>query len=312
MERQANYTMVGLLSLVLIAGLLAFSLWLARITFNQEYVEYDVVFMGPVSGLSQGGEVQFNGIKVGEVTHLDLDKLDPRKVIARIRITASVPVRSNSFGTLEPMGITGVNFVQISSGTVDLPLLKSVTPPDLIPVIKTQNSTITDLVQGGGTVLTRTIETLDRVNAALSEQNVKQFSQTLAHINSVTSELDRRKVIIADADRAILALAKTAEDVSALSQASQSLVSEDGRNTLTRLSAAADELKAAAQDARGTLAKFDQPSADLTNTVLPQLSSTITTLQSSAMSLDRLVIEIERNPQSLLSKAPAKEHEVSK
>jgi phospholipid/cholesterol/gamma-HCH transport system substrate-binding protein len=43
---------------------------------------------------------------------------------------------------------------------------------------------------------------------------------------------------------------------------------------------------------------------------LPQLTSAISSLRQTAESLDRLVAEIEQNPQSLVAKTPAKEVQV--
>ena len=74
MEKEANYALVGLSTLILFAGLVIFVIWLARISLNRDYDTYDIVFQGPVRGLSQGGEVHFNGIKVGEVTKIQLAK----------------------------------------------------------------------------------------------------------------------------------------------------------------------------------------------------------------------------------------------
>ena len=65
MEKNANYALVGLSTLILSIGLVIFVVWLARLQFAHEYDLYDVVFQGPVRGLNQGGEVHFNGIKVG-------------------------------------------------------------------------------------------------------------------------------------------------------------------------------------------------------------------------------------------------------
>jgi phospholipid/cholesterol/gamma-HCH transport system substrate-binding protein len=65
MEKDANYALVGLSTLILFIGMVIFAVWLARISFSREYDIYDIVFQGPVRGLSQGGEVHFNGIKVG-------------------------------------------------------------------------------------------------------------------------------------------------------------------------------------------------------------------------------------------------------
>ena len=73
MERDAHYAAVGIATVALLAALAVFTIWLARLQFNNDYDVYDIVFYGPVRGLSEGGEVHFNGIRVGEVTDLNLD-----------------------------------------------------------------------------------------------------------------------------------------------------------------------------------------------------------------------------------------------
>lgn len=84
MERNANYFLVGLISLILLILAAVFVTWLARVQFAQDYAVYDISFVGPVRGLTEGGEVHFNGIKVGEVTKISLDPKDPKRVIARV------------------------------------------------------------------------------------------------------------------------------------------------------------------------------------------------------------------------------------
>ena len=66
MERRANYALVGAVTLGLFVGLVAFVVWLAGFSFTKHFDIYDVLFVGPVRGISEGGEVHFNGIKVGE------------------------------------------------------------------------------------------------------------------------------------------------------------------------------------------------------------------------------------------------------
>ena len=161
---------------------------------------------GPVRGLTEGGEVHFNGIKVGEVTKIALDKTNPNNVIARARVTEDVPIRIDSYATLEPQGITGLNYVQITAGTSTRQLLKDYADrsanrlsSSCIPLLRSQRSAISDLLEGGGTVLTRTIEALDRVNRVLSDQNIKTFSAALSDTQAVTAELRERKSIVADA-----------------------------------------------------------------------------------------------------------------
>jgi energy-coupling factor transporter ATP-binding protein EcfA2 len=47
MERNANYALVGAVTLILFMGLVVFVVWLAKLQFNQEYDLYDILFRGP-------------------------------------------------------------------------------------------------------------------------------------------------------------------------------------------------------------------------------------------------------------------------
>ena len=310
MERNANYALVGAAALALFVGLVVFAVWLAKVSFNRDYDVYDILFVGPVRGLSQGGEVHFNGIKVGEVTRIELDKTDPGRVIARARVTSDVPIKTDSYATLEPQGITGVNYVQITAGSPTKALLKDTVRKGRVPVLRSQRSALSDLLEGGGTVLTRTIKALDRVNRVLSDKNIKTFGAALGDVQAVTGELRERKTIIADAQAALQSIDATAQSITALSKSANGLVDGDGKRTLKELGDAVAELKGAAKDARGMVGKLQGPTSDFATTGLPQLSSAIVTLQSTAESLDRLVADIEQNPRGVVSKAPAKEVEV--
>jgi phospholipid/cholesterol/gamma-HCH transport system substrate-binding protein len=318
MEKNANYALVGLSSLILFVGLVIFVVWLARISFSHEYDLYDIVFEGPVRGLSQGGEVHFNGIKVGEVTRIALDRTNPSRVIARASVTSDVPIRVDSFATLEPQGITGVNYIQITAGTPSKPLLKVVEKAkcqstglsECIPILKSQRSALSDLLEGGGTVLTRTIEALDRVNRVLSDQNIKTFSATLSDAQAVSAELRERKEIIGDAQKLIQDLDTATQHADGILTSTKGLIDGDGKRSLKSIADAADEAKGAAHDLRGVIDKLQGPTSDFANTGLPQITASVVQLQRAAEALERLVNEIQRSPTGALGKPAAEEVKV--
>ena len=310
MERNANYALVGFASLALFVGMVVFIVWLARVQFAHEYSLYDISFLGPVRGLSEGGEVHFNGIKVGEVSKIALDDKDPKRVVARIRVTSNVPIRQDSYATLEPQGITGVNYIQITAGTTAKPLLKDVTPRGRIPIIQSRSSALSDLLEGSGTVLNATVEALNRVNRVLSDDNIKSMTTTLHDVQAVTAELRKRKEMLADADAAIKSIDQTAQSIKQLSDSSNTLVNGDGKRTLREAAEAAAQIKAAAVDTRAMIAKLQGPTTDFATTGLPQLTSAVATLQQAADSLNRLVSEAEQSPRNLIAKPAAKEVEV--
>ena len=310
MERNANYALVGFASLMLFIGLIVFGVWLARLQFHKEYQLYDILFTGPVRGLSEGGEVHFNGIKVGEVVKIALDKADPAKVVARARITSDVPIRTDSYATLEPQGITGVNYVDITAGANNRPLLKDTVPFGAVPVLKTRAGALSSLLEGSGTVLNATVEALNRVNRVLSDDNIKSLNVTLQNIQTVTTEIRNQKQLLVDADKTLKSIDQTSQSIRQLSDSSTQLVNGDGKRTLHDLADAAEQVKAATEDARNLVARLDGPTTSFATTGLPQLTSAISSLRQTAESLDRLVAEIEQNPQALVSKTPAKEVQV--
>jgi len=310
MERNANYALVGFISLGLFIGLVVFVVWLARISFSDTYTTYEVVFMGPIAGLSDGGEVHFNGIKVGEVSKIALDKDDPRKVVAIVRITSDVPIRTDSYATLEPLGITGVTYIQITAGTTGKPLLKSVTPQGQFPIIGSRASALSGLLEGGGTVLNAAVDTLNRVNRVLSDDNIKSVTATMHNVQDITAEIRKRKELIADADQSIKDIDQTALSIKQLSDSSNDLVNNDAKRTLKNASEAADQIKAAAADARALVDKLQGPTADFATNGLPQLTAAVASLQKAADSLNRLAIEAQENPQGLLNKPKPREVEV--
>ena len=310
MERNANYALVGFASLMLFIGLIVFGVWLARLQFHKDYNLYDILFEGPVRGISEGGEVHFNGIKVGDVIKIALDKKDPAKVIARARITSDVPIRTDSYATLEPQGITGVNYVQITAGSNNRPLLKDTVPFGAVPILKSKNSALSNLLEGSGTVLNATVEALNRVNRILSDDNIKNLNKTLDNVQAVTAEVRNQKQLLADIDQTVKSLDQTSQSIKQLADSSNTLVNGDGKRTLHELADAAEQVKAATSEARGMVARLDGPTTSFATTGLPQLTSAITALRQTAESLDRLVSEIEQNPQALVSKTPAKEVQV--
>lgn len=310
MERNAHYALVGFMSLLLTVAAVVFVFWLARFQFSKQYDVYDVDFKGPVRGLSSGGQVFFNGIRVGEVTKLSLDKADPNRVVARIQTSSDAPIRVDSTATLEPLGITGVNYIEVNAGTVSKPLLKDATPPGVIPVIGTKTGALEALLSGGGDVLTRAVEALDRVNKVLSDKNINNLSGSLADIHEVTTELKSHKQMLADLDETIKSANESIKKIGRLSDSMNDLANGDAKRTLENLNAAAGEIKETATGIRATVDKLQGPTTDFATSGLPRISQAIVSLQQAAESLNRVVQEIEANPQGVLSKAPAKERQV--
>jgi phospholipid/cholesterol/gamma-HCH transport system substrate-binding protein len=323
MERNANYALVGLASTLLFLGLVVFVIWLARLQSADDFDQYDIVFTEPVRGLSEGGFVFFNGIRVGEVTDIKLDQANPNRVVTRVRLDGETPVRVDSRAQLEPQGITGVNYIQISAGSPKQPLLVPERRNE-IPVIRSTPSAFAGLLEGGGTVLQRTVDALDRVNLLLSDQNLRGISGTVNDVNSLSGELAANRAIIGESRLALadtrlairqatLALEgvdETTTDVQRLIADSRGLVNGDAKAALADVAEATEEIKAATREVRLSVQQIAEPTTEFARTGLPQISAAVVSLQEAADSVERLTNQINQSPSGLLTRRSARELEV--
>jgi len=310
MERDAHYAAVGIATVALLAALAVFTIWLARLQFNNDYDVYDIVFYGPVRGLSEGGEVHFNGIRVGEVTDLNLDPNKGDQVIARIRVDATTPVRVTSRAQLEPQGITGLNYIQITAGNPNSAILKTQYPDNIVPVIQSQPSPIAELLSGSGTVLAQTVDALNRINRVLSDDNVRSFSTSLKNIESLTTELEARKGMLEQLEQALTRANSAVAEYEQLAISTRRVVEGDGQRAVANVNAAAEEAREAVASINRSATSLERPLGDFATTGLPQLQQSIQQLDEATRSLQSLIDDVRASPREFISRPQSREMEV--
>lgn len=265
METRANHVLIGLFALIVSISGVLFALWAAKYASEKSFKEYDVVFIEAVTGLSNGSVVQYNGITVGEVRKLSLDRKDPNKVIARIRVEADTPVKIDTKAKLAFVGLTGVAQIQFSGGMVSSPDLKPEEGQD-VAVIVAEESAIAKLLNSTEDITTTAADVLLRLNKMLSQENVDHITQTLAHLEAVTGTLDQ------------------------------------GRGDLRELLSNA---RAASQKLDSTLAKTDRVMGKLDEGLIAQLPALVAKLDKSLTNIESLTRNadglIGENRQSLTS-----------
>lgn len=310
MERDAHYAAVGIATVALLAALAVFTIWLARLQFNNDYDVYDIVFYGPVRGLSEGGEVHFNGIRVGEVTDLNLDPKKGDQVIARIRVNATTPVRVTSRAQLEPQGITGLNYIQITAGNPSSAILKEQYPDNVVPVIQSQPSPIAELLSGSGTVLAQTVDALNRINRVLSDDNVRSFSTSLKNIESLTTELEARKGMLEQLEQALTRANSAVGEYEQLAISTRRVVEGDGAQAIAKVNQAAEEARLAVASINRSATNLERPLGDFATTGLPQLTQSIQQLDEATRSLQSLIDEVRASPREFIGRPSSREMEV--
>src|ERR1700722_7932622 len=114
METRANYVLIGSFTLAVIAAAFGFVLWFQSLHTTKARSPLRIVFEGPAAGLRNGGSVNFNGIRVGEVMSVKLD--NPRRVVALAMIENNTPIRKDTLVGLEFQGLTGVAAISLKGG----------------------------------------------------------------------------------------------------------------------------------------------------------------------------------------------------
>ncbi|AZL66304.1 MlaD family protein [Pseudomonas oryziphila] len=191
METRAHHVLIGLVTVLVVAGAMLFGLWLTKSSVDDAFKDYQVVFNEAVSGLSRGSPVQYNGIKVGDVSTLRLDPKDPRRVLARIRLSADTPVKEDTKAKLTLAGVTGNSFIQLTGGTPESPALKG--QDGKLPVIVASPSPISQLLNDSSDLVTNINLLLHNANQMFSETNIEHLSNTLANLDQTTGAFANQK-----------------------------------------------------------------------------------------------------------------------
>ena len=316
METKAHHALVGFFVVFLTAAGVFFLLWLSQTTFDREFHEYDVVFEGPVRGLRTASEVRFNGIQVGEVTDLGLNPDDPGEVIARIRVDAETPVKVDSVAQLEPQGLTGLSYIQVSSGSPQASRLEG-RPGDRAPRIYARAAQLEELVQGGETLLESAQLTFARVSRVLSDENQESVTNTLNHIEAITGRLAGDEALVNDIRQAVASVDQAARDISAAAQGieqfgvtAERFLTDQAGPMVTDVSAASIEVDLAARQTREALVEIRPELEAFAEDGLGSLTDAARDLRSLMAALERIILELEQDPAGFVSQPSGEEIEV--
>ncbi|HMB77326.1 MAG TPA: MlaD family protein, partial [Kiloniellaceae bacterium] len=303
METRANYFLVGLFVVALCAGLLGFTIWLAKFDVEASFAEYEVVYRGSVTGLKQGGAVRFSGVNVGEVTAIRLDPKDPGNVLIAIEVAKSTPVLADTTASLEFQGLTGGRYVLLHAGSPGAGPL--VARGGGRPVIQSSPSSFDQVLQGAPEVLTGINNLLARAENLLSDENADNINAILANAATLTNALAERSDSI---ERLLTDAASTMENLRESSVAVRDMatklqsqssrigtqveetllavesmaettdtsvenVSKDFKTLTDTLNGASRDLAAALIEIRGMVAENREPIRDFTTTGLYDLSN---------------------------------------
>ncbi|MGD9539921.1 MlaD family protein [Methylocystis sp.] len=213
METRANYALIGAFTLAAAVAAFLFVYWFSGPSQLGKQETYQIVFTGSVSGLTRGSSVLFNGVKVGEVTHLGISEQDPSKVDVLVRIDSRTPVKTDTRARLETRGFTGVSDVLLVGGTPGAPRLTA-QKEQKYPLIQAERSEIQNLLGNVQNLSTKAAEVLTKLDS-LIDDNGASITATLKNAEKVSKSLADNSASIASFIQDASAVAQSMKPVAA-------------------------------------------------------------------------------------------------
>jgi len=301
METRAHHVLIGLFTVLVVAGALLFGLWLAKSSVDTEFKDYEIVFNEAVSGLSKGSAVQYSGIKVGDVVTLRLDPKDPRRVLARIRLGGDTPIKEDTEAKLALTGITGTSIIQLSGGTPQSPTLRGKNGD--LPTIVASPSPIARLLNDSTDLMAGVNVLMHNANQMFSSENVERISNTLEHLEQTTGTLADQRGDIRQAMQQLGAIGKqasaTLEQTAALMRNANGLISDQGKQMFGSAEQAMKSLEQSSATIN-TLLTNNQDSLNSGMQGLNGLAPAVRELRDTLTSLRAISQRLEANPSGYL------------
>jgi len=291
-ETRASYVLIGAFALGVLIAAFGFVLWLGKLSLEREWIYYDIVFEEAVTGLNTGGAVQYNGIQVGEVRKLSLAPADPRRVIARVRLNADTPVKTDTRARLNLVGLTGVTIIQLSGGTPGAPALLP-GPGESVAHITADVSAMQSLLASGQDMALSANEALQRVGRILSDDNLAHVSAALRHIDEISEELAAQRGTLRQASADLAAASRHVSDtlrrLDTLATSADAVLNqqavpflESARTWIATAQRTTDSANAILEGNREPIARFTTDGLGQLGPALSELRATLRVLRSSA------------------------------
>jgi len=289
---ERNRLVMGAIGLGLTAGIVVIALQYDKIPFINQVNDYSAYF-AEAGGLTTGARVQVSGLRVGEVSSIELD--GPR-VLVKFTVDNDVRIGDRSEAAIKTRGLLGSKILEVTSrgdGRQDgtIPVERTTSPyqlPDALGDLATTISGLnTNQLSDSLRVLAETFSDTPP-DLKIAVEGVARFSDTL---NQRDAQL---RQLLTNANKSTAVLAERSDQVVGLIGNTNALLAE-----LRSQSAALDQISgnisALSQQLEGFIAENREtmkPAIDKLNGVLTILDNRKERLQKSIKLLDSYAMSL--------------------
>jgi phospholipid/cholesterol/gamma-HCH transport system substrate-binding protein len=283
MENRAHALAAGLFVIILSMAAAAAIMW-----FSDQKILHDHYILvskeGSVAGLNPESSVRFRGVPVGKVENIRFDPQNPNLILIRIAVRNHIVFPKNIYAQLSTLGITGLAFIEMNIEGKE-PSDEHLSPDERIPLrpsfVKELSTSLEDLLNNSN-------HAIKRINSLLNEQNQTQISTILT---SLVQAMRRYDSLADQLQSSIQSLPELTSDVGLMFKQTNQLFS-DINKSLVKIN-----------QQNGLVDGLTQNSQELTDTLL-KLREVSTAITESSYNINRMILKLEEQPQSLLFGAP--------
>ena len=295
METRANYVWVGAITLLLLAALAAFIVWIVGLG-TADRKQYDIFFPQAVEGLAEGSQVTFSGVPVGKVDEMNLWERDPQFVQVRISVEEEVPILRGTTATV--LGsFTGVSTIQLDGARAGQP---PITRPgrDGVPEIQPKAGGLGAILSSAPQLLENLSNLTERLTEVLRPRNQRSIEGILANTDRLTGELadasPRVEGVLTELEATLAQATETLDAFEQTLGTTDQLLNEEGasiaqelRQTLASTRRASASIEAAMSDVRPAAREFSESTLPAAEAALRDLRRTTTSLREVTESIQQ-------------------------
>lgn len=285
-----RYFVAGLFIIITTTSMIFIGFWLAFGLKDVKYDTYIARFNESVTGLNVNAAINYNGVNVGKVKSISIDKENPSIVIVVMQIQQGIPIYNTTYASLVPQGITGQVFITLSlSKELTKFLIKpAISPP--YPVVNTKPSFLTDIVNQMSTVAEQVSQISTRVARIISDDNVQKINHIVTNVEDISNALATSSQNIYQSIESLNIILKNA------ATSSQQL-----NQIADNVNHGAKAVAKASEDVSRTLTSFNnQTLQGVNNILLPQITQTLESLHQTSAQLSELFKKMNQNPSMLI------------
>jgi phospholipid/cholesterol/gamma-HCH transport system substrate-binding protein len=296
MENRSNQILVGSVVLLLLAGLILFTVWLARIG-DGSAKSYDIYFSQSVDGLASGSSVTYSGVPVGQIEEISLVPDNPEFVRVRIRISDDVPVLEGTSATIEGVGFTGVSQISLNGGIQGADPIDELGPGG-VPVIPTRPGAFGELLNSAPRLLERLTTLTERLTELLGDRNQNSIAAILENTQRLTSELSAQgpeiTATLTESRIAIRQAGIALEQIGELADTTDNLLGTEGEALMRDLRSAVASAESSMQSLDRTITAAEPGLNAFSQQTIPEIGQLVRDLGEMSEAMTAISQRINR------------------